>query len=126
MKALKVYSGCSPRLIDVGEDLESLQNEVKGYIQVLYPFEDKVGIVCNEDGKLIGLEANRIMQNEDGEIYDILCGSFLIVGLGDEDFEDLPSDMIDKYTEMYKTPEYFVRTKNGGIVVLRGSEKFVI
>ena len=126
MKALKVYPGCSPRLVDVGEDLESLQNEVKGYIQVLYPFEDKVGIVCNEDGKLIGLEANRIMQNEDGEIYDILCGSFLIVGLGDEDFEDLPSDMIDKYTEMYKTPEYFVRTKNGGIVVLRGSEKFVI
>ena len=126
MKALKVLPGCSQKLVDISEDLDSLQSEVEGYIQVLYPFEDKVGIVCNEEGKLIGLEANRVMQDENGEIYDIICGPFLIVGLGDEDFVDLSSYMIDKYIEMYEVPEYFVRTKYDGVVVLRGNEKFVI
>lgn len=125
MKALKVLPGSSPKLVDIGSDLDSLQNEVGGYIQALYPFEDQVAIVCNEEGKLTGLRPNRILQDEDGSVYDIICGPFLIVGLGEEDFADLPCDLIDKYISKYEIPEYFVRT-GYVITVLRGSERFVI
>ena len=36
-----------------------LQKAVGGDIEVTYPFEDEVGIVLNEEGKLIGLPLNR-------------------------------------------------------------------
>ena len=39
--------------------LESYQKAVGGYIEAYYPFEEPVCIVCNDEGKLIGLELNR-------------------------------------------------------------------
>lgn len=32
---------------DIDSGLESLQKEVDGYIEAIYPFEDEVAIVCN-------------------------------------------------------------------------------
>ena len=45
------------------------------------PSADPVGLVCNDEGKLIGLELNRGLRDEHGEIYDIMAGTFLVVGL---------------------------------------------
>lgn len=125
MKALKVLPQRSPKLVDIDQSLESLQHEVDGYIQVIYPFEDKVAIVCDDEGKINGKEPNRVLQDEDGKVYDVLCGAFLIVGLSDDDFTDLSLELIDKYINKYESPEYFVRTSSG-IAVLRGSEMFFI
>ena len=50
-----------------------------------------------------------------GEIYDIVAGTFLVVGLGPESFASLPPDMIQKYTESFKRPELFASI-NGQIV----------
>ena len=49
------------------------------------------------------------------EIYDIVAGTFLVVGLGPESFASLPPDMIQKYTEQFKRPELFASI-NGQIV----------
>ena len=125
MKALKVLPQRSPKLVDIDQSLESLQHEVDGYIQVIYPFEDKVAIVCDDEGKINGKEPNRVLQDEDGKVYDVLCGTFLIVGLSDDDFTDLSLELIDKYINKYESPEYFVRTSSG-IAVLRDSEMFFI
>lgn len=56
--------------------LESLQHEVGGYIQAVYPFEEPVAIVCNEEAKLEGLPLNRALRDEDGDIYDIVARYF--------------------------------------------------
>ena len=66
-------------------------------------------------GKLIGLDLNRSLRDEHGEIYDIVAGTFLVVGLGPESFASLPPDMIQKYTEQFKRPELFASI-NGQIV----------
>ena len=55
----------------------------------------------------IGLDLNRSLRDEHGEIYDIVAGTFLVVGLGPESFASLPPDMIQKYTEQFKRPELF-------------------
>ena len=47
----------------------------------------------------IGLELNRGLRDENGEIYDIVAGTFLVVGLGEEDFASLSPELIQKYTE---------------------------
>lgn len=71
--------------------------------------------VLNDEGKLIGLDLNRSLRDEHGEIYDIVAGTFLVVGLGPESFASLPPDMIQKYTEQFKRPELFASI-NGQIV----------
>ena len=63
----------------------------------------------------IGLDLNRSLRDEHGEIYDIVAGTFLVVGLGPESFASLPPDMIQKYTEQFKRPELFASI-NGQIV----------
>ena len=72
-------------------------------------FEDSVGVICNEEGKLRGLPANRALRDEDGHIYDVIAGSFLVVGLGEEDFCSLSAKQIDKFEALFHQPEAFVK-----------------
>ena len=96
-------------------ELYGQQAEVGGDIAASYPFDDPVGLVLNDEGKLIGLDLNRSLRDEHGEIYDIVAGTFLVVGLGPESFASLPPDMIQKYTEQFKRQELFASI-NGQIV----------
>lgn len=89
----------------ISTGLESLQHEVGGYIEATYPWEDEAAIICNEEGKITGLPLNRSLSDDEGNMYDVIVGSFIIAGLGEEDFCSLTPEQADKYTEMFKTPE---------------------
>ena len=104
-----------PYVKEIDPGLHALQAEVGGDIAASYPFDDPVGLVLNDEGKLIGLDLNRSLRDEHGEIYDIVAGTFLVVGLGPESFASLPPDMIQKYAEQFKRPELFASI-NGQIV----------
>lgn len=80
-----------------------------GDIQAVYPFNDPVAIVCDEEAKLKGSELNRALRDEDGKIYDIIAGTFLVVGLGEEDFCSLTTTLMEKFATHFQTPEAFVR-----------------
>lgn len=49
-------------------------------------------IVCNEEAKLEGLPLNRALRDEDGDIYDIVAGTFMVVGLTEDSFGSLTPD----------------------------------
>ena len=104
-----------PYVKEIDPGLHALQAEVGGDIAASYPFDDPVGLVLNDEGKLIGLDLNRFLRDEHGEIYDIVAGTFLVVGLGPESFSSLSPNMIQKYTEQFKRPELFASI-NGQIV----------
>ena len=104
-----------PYVKEIDPGLRSLQAEVGGDIAASYPFDDPVGLVLNDEGKLIGLDLNRSLWDDRGDIYDIVAGTFLVVGLGSENFASLPPEMIQKYTEHFKRPELFAGI-NGQIV----------
>ena len=93
---------------EISGTLESLQYEVGGDIQAIYPYKD-IAIICADEGKLMGMPFNRALRDEDGHIYDVLVGKFLIVGLGKEDFTSLPDNLIEKYHDKFKNPEMMVR-----------------
>ena len=104
MKVLRVEPRKMPEVIEIDNTLNALQKQVNGYIQAIYPFDDPVAIVCNEEGKimdLVHLEENRLLRDEDGTIIDLLVGTFLVVGLGDEDFDSLSDDLIVKYNKYF-------------------------
>ena len=117
MKVVKVEPMREPYIKEIEPGLKSLQKEVDGYIQAIYPFEDEVAVVCNEEAKLIGIELNRALYYE-GEIYDIVAGPFLVVGLTEDDFGDLSDELAEKYVKLFKEPEIFVRV-NGNIVAMK-------
>lgn len=54
MKVLRVRPKHYPEVIDIDCSLESLQKEVEGPIQAIYPWDDEVALICNEEGKLHG------------------------------------------------------------------------
>ncbi len=109
MNVIVVEPGKQPYVKEIPDNLESLQKEVGGYIQAIYPYEDAVSIIRAEEGKLMGMPFNRALRDEDGNIYDVLVGKFLIVGLGENNFTSIPEDLIPKYKEIFDTPEQLVK-----------------
>lgn len=118
MKVLAVVPGKKPAKMELEGTLKSMQTFVGGTIQAVYPLDDPVAIVCNEEGKLLGLEYNRALRDERGAIYDILCGPFFVCGLGEEDFTSLSETLTDKYCKLFEHPELFVRV-GGNLLVMR-------
>ena len=88
----------------VSNSLKNLQNIVGGHIEVVTLMPDKgLVMICNEDGKLLGLEKNFIWGVP--PFHDVIVGEVIICGVEDEDFTDVPIDfktwkfIIDKYNE---------------------------
>ena len=93
----------APRVDEIPHTLSGMQAVVGGTIRALYPSRtDKVAFIHNDDGKLIGLQPNRILRDECGSPYDYIAGTFFVCGLGDEDFASLPPDMEKKYLELFR------------------------
>ena len=76
-----------------------MQAVVGGYIQAIYPFDDEVALVCNEEGKINGLMPNRYLLNRNNGFVDCICGDFFLcyAPCDSENFESMPDNLIDKY-----------------------------
>lgn len=116
MNVLVVESMKKPYLKDIDSGLHSLQQEVGGYIEAIYPYEDLVGLICNEEGKMEGLPLNRAIYTKNGEMFDIIAGTFLIVGLSEDNFSELSGELAEKYAKLFESPEMFYSI-NGQIEV---------
>ena len=100
IQVLKVASGKAPEAITIPNTLEAMQQMVGGYIEVI-PLED-VCLVCNEDGKLNGLEGNRRLGD------DIITGTFFLAGCTDDgDFCSLTPEQMEHFTQRFAQPETF-------------------
>lgn len=108
MKVLIVEPGQYPCKTDIDSSLDTLQHMVGGLIETLYPWEDRAALICNDEGKLMGLPLNRSLED-----YDILAGTFLICGLGESDFSDLSDEQIKHYAAKLHSPELFFKTEVG-------------
>ena len=85
MRILVVEPERRPELREINGSLKSMQEIVGGLIQVIN-LDDSVALVCNDEGKLLNLPANRGLRDEDGQICDIVCGTFFLCGApGDSD-----------------------------------------
>ena len=117
LRVLLVEPGKHPRTVELADTLEAMQQAVGGLIQAIYPFEEPVALVCNDEGKLLGLPLNRGLRTEDGPLYDIVCGTcFLCAAPPDSDaFESLSEEQLVRYEERFHSPEVFLRL--GGQII---------
>ena len=117
---------CKPgevaEMVEIEDDLDSMQALVGGLIQEYMPFHsetdprhDDIAIVCNEEGKLMRLPPSRAITDEDGRVLDVIAGPFFIcyAPLESERFLSMPEDLEKEYRKRYELPEQFFRTENG-------------
>ena len=108
---LMVEPGKHPKVTTIKDDLDSLQKAVsigadyQGLIE-LVGLGNGDCIMCNEEGKLIGLEGNRRLGS------DIIVGVFYIMSENDEgELQSLTEQKIKHYTNVFWEPETFDRTE---------------
>ena len=109
MDVLLVKPGMYPQAVQIGSELKDLQKAVGGDIEAVYPFNEEVALVVNDEGKINGSELNRALRDDNGQIYDIIAGDFLVVGLGEEDFASLSPELMKQFEKEFHQPEMFVR-----------------
>lgn len=108
MQVLFVEPGKEARVAEIEGNLKSMQEMVGGLIQAIYPWEDEVALVCNEEGKVIGLPLNRGLEN-----YDVIAGTFFVCGVKGDSFSSLSSKQMETYRQKFQSPELFFRTDSG-------------
>ena len=97
---LKVEPGKEPEEVTIPNTLEAMQEMVGGFIEIVYL--DDVCLVCNEEGKLMGLEGNRRVGR------DIISGTFFLAGDTDYgEFCSLTQEQLDQFSQRFAQPETF-------------------
>ena len=96
MRILIVEPDRHPRMAEIPHTLEAMQQTVGGYIEITYPWEDPVALVCDEEGLLKQLPFNRLVARQCA-----IFGTFFLCGISEEDLTDLYA------------PERLIRTKGG-------------
>ena len=108
MNVLVVEPGFLPYEKEIN-GLDEMQQTVGGLIQAIYPFQEEVALVCNENGILERLEFNRSAPERG---YGGIFGTFFVCGLGEDSFTSLTPEQIKTYTRRFKKAEVFI-TMNG-------------
>ena len=108
-----------PTAQDIGSDLESMQKIVGGSIEAVYPFADSVALICNEEGKLLNLPLNRALRDDEGNVYDIISGTFFVCAAppDSDHFAGLTDQQVKTYLERFAMPEMFLNV-GGDLFVL--------
>ena len=119
IRVLIVEPEKAPYESEIESSLTAMQMIVGGMIQAVYPFEEPVALVCNDEGKLLGMPLNRglFMENI---LYDVIAGTFLICGAppDSDHFTSLTKEQISCFRERFQYSERFIRL-NGKTFCLR-------
>ena len=78
IRVVYVEPGKESRTIEIRDDLNEMQSLVGGHIEEYMPFDDEVAVICNEEGKITGLPLNRGIENENGQLIEIIAGPFFV------------------------------------------------
>ena len=110
MQVIVVEPKKKPMVQDIDAGLESMQKIVGGPIEAVYPFDEPVVLICNEEGKLLNLPLNRALRDDEGSVYDIISGTFFVCAAPPDSghFAGLSDQQVKTYMEQFAMPEMFL------------------
>ena len=94
LRILMVEPHKAPYEASVPHELTAMQQTVGGLIEVVRNGDGTL-LVCNEEGKLLGMEGNRRIPG------DVLAGPFFVVGDAGETFRSLTEEELERYKERF-------------------------
>lgn len=118
MNVLVVEPGFAPYEKEI-HGLSQMQETVGGLIQAIYPFEEEVAVVCNDEGILLGMPFNRSMEGGYGGVF----GPFFVCGLGEEDFCSLTPEQVETYKKKFHRAEILLGIRGNDPVTLKVQPK---
>ncbi len=101
-----------PRVETIDNTLEAIQRIVGGSIEKISLLEDGLDHLCNVDSKIIGLPLNRALCYE-GQIYDIIAGTFIVTSSKGIHFASLSEEEIQRVCTRYSLNEEFIVYPDG-------------
>ena len=106
MKVLLIKPMEHPQVVDIEDSLDEFYRILEcDCITATYPWEvDAVALVTDDNGLFTEKPFSRYIP----ELKQPIKGNFFLCGLGEEDFAELPEDLIRKYTERFWVPEAFI------------------
>lgn len=96
-------------IIELDNDLTSMQTAVCGYIQTYYGIDYPCCIVCNDEAKINGMPLNRSVR-QNGKIIEIIAGPFFICDCSTPNFKSLSEEKLEFYLKKFKYPELFFKS----------------
>ena len=94
LRILMVEPHKAPYEASVPHELSAMQQTVGGLIEVVRNGDGTL-LVCNEEGKLLGMAGNRRIPG------DVLAGPFFVVGDAGETFRSLTEEELVRYRERF-------------------------
>ena len=88
----------------IPHDVQAMREIVGGPITSVYPYNEPVAIVVNDEGVLQGRAFNRSVEGG----YGGLVGTFFVCGLTVDDFCSLPPDQIERFKKRFHKAEILV------------------
>ncbi len=92
-----------------------MQKTVGGLIDAIYPFEDRVAVVCNDEGILLGLPFNRSMEGGYGGIF----GTFFVCGIDRDNFCSLTPEQLETYKKEFHKAESLLGVKGNDLITMK-------
>lgn len=110
VKVIVKRVGSAPTVEKISDSLESLQELVHGYIESIY-LDGAVGVILNEEGKLLQLPENTKLLTAEGLPVDYLVGDLLVFEIGRN----------NELTDISESNEkkYLAQLNAGGLIMVR-------
>ncbi len=119
MTVLMVEPGYAPYEKTIPNTLEAKQELVGGLITAIYPYEEMVAIVANDEGILLNMEFNRSVEGGYGGGF----GSFFVCGLTEDDFCSLPPDQMERFKKKFHKAEILLGVRGNDLITLKVEPK---
>jgi len=105
MKVLLIKPMEHPQVVDIEDSLDEFYRILEcDCITATYPWADRVALVTDDNGGFTEKSFSRYIP----ELEQPIKENFFLCGLGEENFTELPENLIRKYTERFWGPEAFV------------------
>ena len=121
IKAYFMRAGYQGYFSDIENSLEAKQKYVGGLIQVVSL--DDVDIICNDEGKLMGLPVNRAIVDDDENVLDVIVGDIICLRHDEEgEFRSILENDLQTITK-YLRPCKIVGVRDSYTIVALLPEK---
>lgn len=98
MKVLLIKPMEHPQVVDIENSLKEFYRILDcDCITATYPWEERAALVTDDNGLFTEKSFSRYIP----ELEQPIKGNFFICGLGEEDFAELPQDLIRKFRERF-------------------------
>ena len=119
MQVVIVEPRKKPMVQNIDGGLDAMQEIVGGTIQAIYPFEEPIALICNDEGKFLNLPLKRALRDITGYVYDIVAGTFFLCAApADSDrFASLTEEQVQTYLKRFAVPEQFIQVGDAVFVL---------